>query len=207
MHDVSRVTARPARQFTLRAFFCFVLLVGALCGVITAVDTSTTAGLLTFAVAVRLLPTLVVGTVIGLLVGSISKSLVAALVGVVVADIVWRGFFSAVATSVEAQDLVLNPLVVIGLVACPPAAAKSRARALTIGISLSIVLPLMVATGILWKMPIGPGCTWDGFSGRHDRVDGARGRVDRREWNVDREASVRGSSTDAPERESPFLAQ
>jgi hypothetical protein len=60
---------------------------------------------------------------------------------------------------VREQTLVLNPLV-----ACPPAAAKSRARALTIGISLSIVLPLMFATGILWKMPIGPGVRGTGLA-------------------------------------------
>jgi hypothetical protein len=155
MPDSDRRVTRSTSQFSLRALLGFVLSVCLLCSVISAADHSLTSGLLAFGVAVRLLAILVVGAIIGFVVGNIPGSVIAGLIGVAFADVVWCGLFAAF-RMLDLNSCVMNPLVVMALIACPPAAAKSSARALTVGITLSVVLPIAFAVWFLWTMPRGP---------------------------------------------------
>ena len=162
----------PRHRFTLRASFTFVLLICVLSGVISAVDQSTTHGLATFGLAIRLLGILVAAAAVALFSASVVNSLLAALYGVVLADMTYLSFGVALGgfrwlipnatagfdeVSIVWKSFVNNPLLVIGLLACAAAAMRGRALALTIGLSLALVLPAMIATWMIGNMSRGPG--------------------------------------------------
>lgn len=109
-----------------------------------------TTGVLLIGITARILGVIVVGSIVGLLTGNIFKSVLAATIGILLADVTWIAFllrtFSIARDDV--LELVANPILLLALAACPAVAVESRTRALTIGITLSVILPTLVA-GIL----------------------------------------------------------
>lgn len=144
-------SAQVTRHFSLRGLMCFMAVIGFSCGLAAAGDTSTLRGILFIAIAARVLAAVLVGAIVGLLVGSVSSALLSAVIGVMVADLAWIGFGMG-AFSIDSSDAVniaANPILALTLIVCPAAAARSRRRALVIGISFSLIVPIIVAIPIL----------------------------------------------------------
>jgi len=127
------------RQFTLRWFLLWVLLLSVLVGVAVHFDRSTPVGFALFLAASRLLIVCVVGAAMGVLTGRLRRVLVAMTIGITVADVL------VAVTGREPVLMLYNPLVLMAIVACSSTMVKNRARSLWIGLGFSVIAPILVA--------------------------------------------------------------
>ncbi len=130
-----------------------------LCFAATPADNLIPNGLVTYAVAARIVAVIVVGACVAAFTRHFANILVATAIGVLLADLAWFRVLY-VAASPDALDLVINPLACLVLLTCPVVAADSRKRALSIGILLSVLVPSLVAVWTLVQIredPPAPG--------------------------------------------------
>jgi hypothetical protein len=150
-----------SRQFTLRGLLVFTGIIGLGCGLAMAGEMTTVKGIVLLAIGQRILAIAFVSAVIGLVMGSVSKVAIAVSTGVLLADLalfvflyfVWYPPFSWCNTYSGA--FLANPIAVLALIVYPVVAATNRAHALTIGISLWIILPFIAVGLFLIQYPHG----------------------------------------------------
>ena len=118
------------RQFTLRALIGFTGFVCLTCAIAARSDPHTLKGIIQIGIAVRILAIAVVSVTIGFVVDSIAKVFVATTIGVLLADLVWSGLLFSLSAigrndAYDAfKDVVMNPIVLMVLIACPAAGTK-----------------------------------------------------------------------------------
>jgi hypothetical protein len=134
----------------------FTGIIGLGCGLGMAGDMTTVKGIVLLAIGQRILAIAFVSAVIGLVMGSVSKVAIALSTGVLLADLALFVFLHWTQYSVRfwghnyLQDFLANPIAVLALIIYPVVAANSRTRALTVGISLWVVLPpIAVASSVI----------------------------------------------------------
>jgi hypothetical protein len=150
-----------SRQFTLRGLLVFTGVIGVGCGSAMAGDMTTAKGIVLLAIAQRILAIASVSAVIGLAMGSISKVAIAVSTGVLSADLALFIFLDCTGLSIHSRGdgydhlkwFLVNPIAGLALIIYPVVAANSRTIALTLGISLWLVLPLSAAVLFLIRDP------------------------------------------------------
>ena len=141
----------------------FTGIIGLGCGLAMAGDMTTVKGIVLLAIGQRILAIAVVSAVIGLVMGSVSKVAIAVSTGVLLADLALFVFLDRTELSIHSRGdgydhlkwFLANPIAVLALIIYPVVAANSRTRALTIGISLWVVLPPIGAASLVILIPHG----------------------------------------------------
>ena len=152
-----------SRQFTLRGLLVFTGIIGLGCGLAIAGDTTTVKGIALLAIAQRILAIAFVSAVIGLVMGGIFRVAIAVSTGVLLADLALFFFLDWTELSIHSRGdghdhlkwFLVNPIAVLALIIYPVVAANSRTRALTIGVSLWVVLPPIAAASYVMRHPHG----------------------------------------------------
>lgn len=96
-------------------------------------------------VTYRLLGIVIVGFLFGVFMGRVLPAVACAAIGVIFADITWNALLFVFDITKEPRHGLYNPLIIVALLTCPPAAAVSRERAIVVGFSIAFLLPLVVA--------------------------------------------------------------
>jgi hypothetical protein len=128
------------RQFALRAFLVWVLLLSVLISVAVHSDQSTLIGFVSFLASIRLMILCLIGVPMGVLTGRLRRVLIVMTVGFFVADVF-------LATVQREQVVVLyDPLVLMTMIVCSSTMIENRAWSLGISIGFSVIVPIILVT-------------------------------------------------------------
>jgi hypothetical protein len=151
-------------RFSLRALCGLFLLVSILLALMAIGFRTPSPTLVLLGVACRLIAIGIAGIVFGVMLQRTGPAITCAAIGVVIADVVWVVIMlNSELAKEEPNRMLFNPLVLISILSCPPAAATNRGRALTSGAMCSVIPPIIWA---VWKLShlnqfgIGLAITW-----------------------------------------------
>jgi hypothetical protein len=154
----------PIRQYSLARLLAFVTAIGLLCGVIAVILRYAGWNSIPAAIGGQLLGAVLFAIALGLLFGNVRRAIVAGLLSAFLAQIVWNAILRLLDTSIDVDDVLYNPLILIVAVACSVACARNRFRATLTAALASIFVPTAVAAYLIIQLPKGLGVRGTGLA-------------------------------------------